>query len=405
MANKYFFLAFRNLKRRGLRSWLTMLGIFIGIAAVVSLITLGQGLQQAILGQFGALSTDKLTITNAETGFGPPGSTAITKLNEHDVDIIKQVQGIDMVIPRLLRPVSLEYNKVLGISYAASMPQDSQAIKLVYDTFSAEAESGRLLGKDDRGKVLLGHDFTKTEAYGKTIVTGSRISIQGKDFEVIGILKAVSTFQINLAILMNEEDMKDLLNIKDEYDLIVVQITKGADIEQVAQDLKERIRKDRGEKEGEEDFNVQTPVKMLASVNTILNIINAVVIGIALVSLLVGAIGIANTMYTSVLERTREIGIMKAIGARNNDVLLVFLFESGLLGLVGGIIGVLIGIGMAFGAAKGVNTALDLNLFQISFSPALLIGSILFSFIIGITSGVLPAYQASKLKPVDALRK
>jgi putative ABC transport system permease protein len=405
MIKKYFFLAFRNLKRRGLRSWLTMLGIFIGIAAVVSLITLGQGLQQAILGQFGALSTDKLTVTNAETGFGPPGSTAITKLNDHDINVIKQVSGIEMVIPRLLRPISLEYNKILGFSYAASMPQDEKAVKLIYDTFSAEAQTGRLLMSGDKGKVLLGSEFAKTKAYEKDITTGARIKIQDKEFEVIGILKPVSTFQLNLAILMNEKDMKDLLNLNDEYDLIVVQVAKGADIEQVAKNLKDKIRKDRNEKEGEEDFSVQTPVNMLKSVNTILNIINAVVIGIALVSLLVGAIGIANTMYTSVLERTKEIGVMKAIGARNNDVLLIFLFESGLLGLVGGVIGVLIGVVMAFSAAAGVNTALGLNLFAVKFSPFLIIGSIGFSFIVGIISGVFPAMQASKLKPVEALRK
>ncbi len=405
MLAKYFFLAFRNLKRRGLRSWLTMLGIFIGIAAVVSLITLGQGLQQAILGQFGALSTDKLTITNAETGFGPPGSTAVVKLTEHDVDIIKQVSGVDMVIPRLLRSVSFEYNKVLGFTYLASMPEDEKAIKIIYGTFSAETQSGRLLSPSDKGKVLLGSEFAKTTAYGKNITTGSKVKIQDKEFEVIGILKPLSTFQLNLAILMNEEDMKNLLNIDNEYDLIVAQVDKNSNITQVAQIIEQKIRKDRDEKIGEEDFSVQTPINMLASVNTILNIINAVVIGIALVSLLVGAIGIANTMYTGVLERTKEIGVMKAIGAKNRDVMLIFLFESGLLGLVGGIIGVIIGVLMAFGVSAGVNVGLGIDLFAVQFSLPLIVGSVLFSFLVGIISGVLPALQASKLKPVEALRK
>jgi len=404
MVKKYLFLASRNLKRRGLRSWLTMLGIFIGIAAVVSLITLGQGLQAAILGQFGALSTDKLTITNAETGFGPPGSTAVEKLTEHDLEVISRVSGVDEVIPRLLRPVTLEYNKILGFSYAASMPKENNQIEIVYTSFGAEPETGRLLKKEDRGKVLLGHEFAKTEQFDKPITTGSRVKLQGKDFEVIGILKAVSSFQLNLAIMINEEDMKNLLDIGDEYDFIVAQVAKGADIETVAEAIKERLRRDRGLKEGEEDFSVETPLNTLATVNTILLIINIVVIGIALVSLFVGGIGIANTMYTSVLERRKEIGIMKAIGARNSDILLIFLFEAGLLGLIGGIIGVLIGAGLAFGVSFIVNTSLDLDLFQVSFSPALIIFSVLFSLIIGVISGVLPAKQASKLKPVDALR-
>jgi putative ABC transport system permease protein len=203
---------------------------------------------------------------------------------------------------------------------------------------------------------------------------------------------------------MTESDLNDALDIKDEYDIIVVQLEKNSDPEKVAEAIREKLRKDRGLKEGEEDFNVQTPIAALASINTILNVINVIVIGIALISLLVGAIGIANTMYTSVLERTKEIGVMKAIGARNSDILLIFLFESGLLGLVGGVVGVLIGMLMAWTAATGANTALGNNLFIIKLNPALIIGSIIFSFIIGTVSGVLPARQASKLKPVDALR-
>jgi len=381
-----------------------MLGIFIGIAAVVSLITLGQGLQQAILGQFGALGTDKLTITAAETGFGPPGSTAVRKLTQHDVDIISQVSGVDIVIPRILRPVAIEYNKAKSFTYAVSMPADEKALNIIYSGFDMEAETGRLLQAGDRNKVLLGHQFAVTQEFGKEIVVGSKIKLQGKEFEVVGILKQLSSFEINLAVMLSEEDLKDLLNIKDEYDVIAVQIQKGADIEQVANDIKEKMRKDRGEKPGEEDFSVQTPINTLQSVNTILNVINAVVIGIALISLLVGAIGIANTMYTSVLERTKEIGIMKSIGARNSDILLIFLIESGLLGLVGGIIGVIIGESMAFGASAIANQAMGLSLFEVNLQPMLIFGSILFSFLIGIISGVLPAYQASKLKPVDALR-
>ena len=145
MLKDYFSLAFGNLKHRGLRSWLTIFGIFIGIAAVVSLISLGSGLREAVLGQFTGMGSDKLAISNAETGFGPPGSLAVIKLTQHDVDIIKQVTGVDQVIPRLLRPVTIEYNKIIGFGYAVSMPPDSKQINLIYDIFKAEAETGRLL--------------------------------------------------------------------------------------------------------------------------------------------------------------------------------------------------------------------------------------------------------------------
>src|SRR3989344_1397496 len=404
MIKNYLFLAVKNVRRRGVRSWLTMLGIFIRIAAVVSLISLGSGLREAVLGQFTGMGSDKLAISNAETGFGPPGSLAVIKLTQHDVDIIKQVTGVDQVIPRLLRPVTIEYNKIIGFGYAVSMPPDSKQINLIYDIFKAEAETGRLLNKDDNGKILLGHDFSKIKSYEKDIVTGSRIKIQGTEFTVIGIMKATSTFEINQAILMTEDDLNNILKIKDEFDIIAVQIVKGADIEEVSYQIKEALRKDRNEKVGKEDFNVQTPINVLKSVNTILNIINLIVSAIAGISLFVGGIGIANTMYTSVLERKKEIGVMKAVGAKNSGILWIFVFEAGFLGLVGGGIGAAIGVGLSFGIAAIANAVIGSQLFIVQFSLPLVAGAFAFSFVIGIISGVLPAMQASKLRPVDALR-
>jgi len=405
MAQKYLVLALKNVRRRGLRSWLTMLGIFIGIAAVVSLVALGGGLREAILGQFSSLGTDKLIITNAETGFGPPGSTAIAKLTDHDVDIINQVSGLQRVIPRLLRPVSIEFNKATGYGYAVSMPKEDKDSKFMYESFKMEAETGKLLYSADKNKIVLGSDYAKQKNYDKDIVVGSTLKLQGQDFEVIGILKPLSSFQMNMAILMNQEDMENMLNIKNEYDMIVVQIASGENLETVAENIKERLRKDRNEKEGNEDFSVQTPISALNSVNTILTIVNLIVAAIAGISLLVGGLGIANTMYTSVLERTREIGVMKAIGARNSDILLIFLFEAGLLGLVGGVIGAAMGVALSFGVAAIANAAMGSELFRVTFSLPLVLGAFTFSFLIGIISGVFPALQASKLNPVDALRK
>ena len=120
----YLFLALENLKHRGLRSWLTMLGIFIGIAAVVSLISLGNGLETSITAQFDALSTDTLIVSNAETGFGPPGSTAVESLTEHDVRVLERVQGINIVVPRLIRVVKVEYNSILQFRYTGSIPEN-----------------------------------------------------------------------------------------------------------------------------------------------------------------------------------------------------------------------------------------------------------------------------------------
>jgi putative ABC transport system permease protein len=350
------------------------------------------------------MGTDKLTITNAETGFGPPGSTAVKKLTQHDVDIVESVKGVERVITRLIRTARIEYNKIAGYYYFASMPEDPDNSKIIYNTLNVKAQEGRLLAPDERGKIVLGNSFLQDNKFKKDIRVGSDFLIEGKKFEVVGILQKASTFQLNLVVLMNEKDMKDILNIGDEQDIMVALISKGEDIEEVGARIEEKLRKDRGLKEGEEDFKVQTPLQALQGVNTVLSIINIIIAGIAIVSLIVGGIGIANTMYTSVLERKKEIGVMKAIGAKNSNVLLIFLFEAGFLGVIGGLVGIIIGLAMAFAIASGANAVFGQSLFIINFSPVLIIGSLVFSLMVGIISGVFPALQASKLKPVEAFR-
>ena len=401
----FFSLAFGNLKHRGLRSWLTILGIFIGIAAIVALISLGDGLRGAVTGQFASLDTDKLIVQSAITGFGPPGSTAVKKLSEHDIKIIESVPGVDEVVGRLVRVGKIEYNKVAGFGYLISIPQDKVKAEIVWDVVNVKAAEGKLLSTTDKWKVVVGSTYAETEDYGKKIRVGSNIKINGEEFEVVGILEKASNFIINSAVLMNEEDMKQTLNIGDEWDMIAVQLKDKNQAEEVANAIERKMRDDRNLKEGEEDFSVQTPLQAISSVNTILDIINIVIAGIAGISLVVGAIGITNTMYTSVLERTREIGIMKAIGAKNSDIMSIFLIESGLLGLVGGIIGVMLGLAMAFGASSAAGAFLGGVDFNIKFSMPLIFGSLGFAFIMGVGAGILPAMQASKLKPVEALRR
>ncbi|VVB78715.1 MacB-like periplasmic core domain protein [uncultured archaeon] len=404
MIKDVFNLSVNSMKKRKLRSWLTLLGIFIGIAAVVSLISLGDGLRTAITGQFGSLSVDTLTVQNAETGFGPPGSTAIKKLTDHDLKLAESVSGVKIVIPRLIRVAKIEYNKDAEFSYLGSLPEDREKLDFIYENLNTKVDDGRLLTLNDHGKVILGSNFASENMFGKKLEAGSKITIQGKSFIVAGILKPGSSALMNGVVMMFEKDMKDALDIGDEIDLIVVRVEDKDNIEKVAGDIKNKFRKDRKEKIGEEDFTVQTPVQSLAAVNTILNIINIIVVGIASISLLIGGIGIANTMYTSVLERTKEIGTMKAIGAKNRDIMSLFVIESGLFGLIGGIAGAIFGLFLSFLVSTSANTYFGENIITIGLSWPLLIGAISFSFFIGIFAGLIPSYQASKLKPVDALR-
>ena len=234
-------------------------------------------------------------------------------------------------------------------------------------------------------------------------MSGKNVKINGKEFEIVGFLEPSPLFSLNGMVFMMNDDLEDLFQIEGAYDILAVQVKDKNRIEEAAGEIAKKFRNDRNEKPGEESFTIQTPTQALESVSDILNVINLIVVSIAAISLFVGGVGIANTMYTSVVERKREIGIMKAIGAKNKDVLTIFLIEAGLLGLVGGILGALIGLGGAIGVSRIANTALGVNLLIIGISYPLLIGSVTFSFLVGIISGILPAIQASKTNVVDAL--
>ena len=172
----------------------------------------------------------------------------------------------------------------------------------------------------------------------------------------------------------------------------------------VAADIMKTLRREKGVREGDENFNVQTSAQLIESFNTVLNIVTVALIGIAAISIVVGAVGITNTMYTAVLERTGEIGIMKAIGAKNSDILTIFLIESGILGMMGGLIGVLIGVGIGKLVEVIVKTALLIDYITPEITVGLILGSLAFAFVIGAVSGTMPARQASKMHPVNALR-
>jgi len=400
----FFRLGMSNLRRRKLRAWLTMIGIFIGIAAVVSLISLGQGLENAITGQFASMGTDVLTVQNAETGFGPPGSTAITKLNEHDLKVIEGVNGVEFALPRYIRTARAEFNKVVQFSTITNVPDTQVEREWIYSSGGLKTEQGRLLKSGDYGKIVVGQSFGANNIFGKEIVVGKKILVEGREFEIVGVLKTSSNFFLNNAILMLDSDLEEVMETGEEMDLIVVKVDNPDDAEAVAERIRKELRNDRNEKIGEEDFSVQTPLDTLKTVSTILTAIQIVVAGIAAISLIVGGVGIANTMFTSVLERRQEIGTMKAVGAKNEDILTVFLIESGLLGLAGGIIGVAIGLGISYTVSVVANIAFGSEIIAFQCPPYLVAFAVAFSFSLGVIFGAIPSYQASRLKPAEALR-
>jgi putative ABC transport system permease protein len=404
MIKDYFLLASRNITRRKLRSWLTMTGIFIGIAAVVALIGLGEGLKQTINAQFGFLGTDILSVT-ASGGIGPPGTGVIDPLTEKELEAIKDIPGIEGAGGRIMESGKMVFNKKAVFGFAVSMP-DGEDRDVMEHLMNMKAEKGRLLEDSDSGVIFLGANFAeKDNAFGKAILPGSKVELLDKEFKVIGILEKKGNFQLDGAVFVNEDDLRALVDRpEDEYDIIAVRFDETADLEKIRSSIEKELRKIRDVDEGEEDFSVETPASVIESVNSVILGIQIFVYIIAGISLLVGGIGIMNTMYTAVVERTKEIGIMKSIGAKNNAIFTFFFMESGFLGIVGGIIGVILGFLAATGLSAIGRLVLGSELISAHFTPALIIGALLFSFVLGSFFGTLPAIRASQLNPVDALR-
>jgi putative ABC transport system permease protein len=402
MIYDYFMMGLRNIQRRRLRSWLTMIGIFIGIASVVALVSLGQGLQKYIDEEFAKLGRDKIIIT-PKGGFGPGTSTV--KLTDTDLRAIRGTPDVIEAAGLYVKPLQMEFNNEVRYYFGAGLPSDDSR-RLIDELFlNYNVEVGRNIKKGDKYKVMLGHYFLDQNLFGKNVKLNDKIKINGKDFEVVGFLEIIGNPQDDTNVYMPLDTLKELSNLQEtEYSEFVVKIGKGVDPVAASQRIERALRRSRGLKEGNEDFEVSTTEELMKAFNTLLNIVQGVLVGIALISLVVGGIGIMNTMYTAVLERTKEIGILKAVGAQNRDILSLFLVESGILGLAGGAIGVLLGMGFSKLVELVATMALQTKLLQAYFPWYLTLGSLAFSFLVGTVSGILPAYQASRQKPVDALR-
>lgn len=395
--------AIRGIRHRQLRSWLTMLGIFIGIAAVVALLSLSQGLQVAIREQFDKIGGDKIFVQPKGT-FGGFESNA-AQLTVNDKDRLARVTGVDEATTYVFDVglLSLEDEKVPV--YVSGVPDDAKERALIIEIGTWEVEQGKWFERGSVEELVIGNDFARTKILDRKIRVGDTVDVNGQQFTVSGIMKRIGDPSTDNGVFMDENVMRQLFALTEEQtNFIGVRVEKGADIEAVQERMKRELRKAHNVEKGQEDFEVQSPEDLLAVFNTIFGIIQTVLVGIAAISLLVGGIGIMNTMYTAVLERTNEIGVMKAIGARNRDILVLFVIESGLLGFVGGVIGLALGAGISKLVELIAGQVFGSPLIRAAFPVSVLVGALVFAVIIGILSGMLPAYQAAKLVPVEALR-
>jgi putative ABC transport system permease protein len=392
-----------NVMHRKLRSWLTVLSILIGIASIYALVSFGQGLTHYVDAFSSEIGSDKLIVQ--AKGVGAPGTDDTFFIPREDLDFISKIKGIDEVGGMYAKIVQVENKKQNKYVYGMSIPQGKEK-RMVMEFFGGIGiDNGRDLKKGDKMKVTMGYNYQVPEKiFKKPLKVGDKITINDKTYEVVGFFESVGNPQDDSNIYFTEEGLLEIFpETEDEYQFGVARAVKGEDVTALAELAEDKLRRFKGQEEGKEDFYIQTYQQLIETFSTVLLVINAILVLIALISVIVAGVNIMNTMYTAVLERTKEIGVMKAIGARNFDIMFIFMFEAGLLGLVGGVIGIILGYGIAkFG---GYMTAYaGYSAFYPHFPWILTVGCLLFGFLVGAIAGLLPAFQASKLRPVDALR-
>lgn len=394
MIQDQFRLVILTLMHRRLRSWLTIIGVIIGVAAIVSLITLGEGLKQGIEEQFEQLGISNIRVIPGNLN-GPP-SEGRTLPNDI-IDKIENVRGVDYVDSIIIKSLVVEYNNVE--IYRPINGFDTESGTKGLADLDINLLDGRFLSSSDSNTVLLGYDIAKDERFfDKEINVKNSVTIGGEKFSVIGILEETGA-EFDSQIFIPMRKARDLFNQKDTINGAVVHLEPGIDLDDAADNIKTALLRDLDE----EEFDLFTPEQILDEINAVLGVVQLVVSGIAAISLLVGAVGIMNSMFTSVLERTNEIGLMKAIGAKNSDVLAIFLIESGLIGLVGGLIGVIIGSLLAILMGTILEQTGFLSV-SIQINPVVILIALSFAFLVGVISGAVPAIRASNLNPVEALR-
>ncbi|MBW2975857.1 ABC transporter permease [Candidatus Woesearchaeota archaeon] len=393
-----------NVRYRFTRSFLTILSILIGIMAIFVLISYGEGLRYYMDDMAEKMGTDKLMAM--PKGASVPGTTG-TYLTQDDLDFIKKQKGVSEAAVAILRQseVKIDENKLGKWVFIMGMPTEPDEQRLMEAAFAGFGIlEGREIKKGDTNKVALGYNYRVADKiFSKPLKVGDNIFIKGKSFDIVGFYEEIGNPNDDANVYMTNDAMKELFDVEDEYDYIFIGAEKGVNPTELAERLEEKLRKKKGQKEGEEDFYVQSFEQLMETFGTILLVLNTILVIIAGISVVVAAVNIMNTMYTAVLERTKEIGIMKSIGARNSYILLIFFIESGILGLIGGSVGMLIGYVLAKLGAVAI-AATGYSFLKPYFPLWLIVGCLVFSFLVGAGSGFFPARAASKLKPVDALR-
>lgn len=394
-ASENVMMAFRNILNNKIRSFLTMLGIIIGVGAVIAMVSIGEGAKNRITNSISAMGSNLLIVTRGRGGRGGGFGQGSTPLGRKEVELIqKNASHIKTIVPEVRTNQTVSYS-------GNSMDTTIQGCTIDFpEVRNYQVASGRFFTEDEikgRRRVAVIGSYVADELFPSANPIGAVISAGRLRLEVVGVLaeKGQSGFNNSddLVLAPLTTVQKKLVGTKD-YQAIYIQVENEAFIDQVYDQVYAALL---DHYQDEDKFNLRNQAEILATVQESSKTFTFLLAGIAAVSLLVGGIGIMNIMLVSVTERIREIGIRKAIGARKEEILSLFLIEAVMLSLSGGVIGIALGCIAAklMASFSGWTTTITL--------PSIIL-SFVFSIAIGLFFGVYPAYKASGLNPIEALR-
>lgn len=382
------------------KTLMSSLGIIIGVIAIVVMLSVGEGLQEGVGKAFGGMSLDVITVfpggSNFETGKFVYQKPA--EFDDKDVHALENTVGVKTVSPRT------------GSGVSAMFRDEERSVPITAVSATKEPElsdsidKGRFLMESDRSSIVIGSDIAN-KMFKMPLNPGMRINIKNKnndlskEFTIVGILKEkemTSAFggNSNMEIFTTHQALKDLLDMKNySYSTILVIVEDQNQIETTSQKVDDSLRR----LHKDEAYTVFMMKSILEGIGQVLTMVKYALGGIGAIALIVGGIGIVNVMMLTVTERVKEIGVMKAIGATKENIQMIFMLESGLLGLVSGLIGITIGAGISILIST-------LGSIPIAVTWTSLVIGLLFGVITTTVAGVYPANKAARLDPVEALR-
>ena len=388
------------LRANKLRSFLTMLGIIIGVGAVITVVAMGEGAQRAVQEQIEALGTNQLSVSSGHRWWRGVGSAGGTYLGIDDAEALEnESTHLTAVVPEAQTRLQVEYlNRNMNTQIVGTVPAFTEVRNL-------DLALGRFVSQSDmvarRTVAVLGAQVPDRLGRSAQELAGATIRIRGIPFEVIGILEAsgeLGYYSVDDRVMIPLSTARYRISGSDRLNRITVSVASPETMDPAIVEVEQIIRREHRLRPGvEDDFAIRNRADLMETFQETTRTFSILLAGIALVSLIVGGIGIMNIMLVSVTERTREIGVRKAMGARRRDILFQFLVEALTLCFIGGVLGLAAGVGAAAMLARFAawNTAV---------APGAILLAIGFAGAIGLFFGIYPARRASLLDPIVALR-